>query len=178
MKTIGSCLSLCLSLLLGGVLIYGDTSLASQGAVSLRPFGPESLKDVTSTKVRQPFMMVLWSIDCSSCLKELALFREYQKQLTHERLVLIATDGPDAANLVEQTLVEYQLDHLDNWLFSEDMVEHIRFSIDPEWYGELPRTYFYGDDGSREAHSGLLTEALLVQWLQFTRDNSPKGLNE
>ena len=57
------------------------------------------------------------------------------------------------------------------------MAERIRYGVDPEWYGELPRTYFYNNEGNREAHSGILTKKLLSQWLQYS-ESLPNKVSE
>jgi iron complex outermembrane receptor protein len=43
-------------------------------------------------------------------------------------------------------------------------IERLRFSIDPTWHGELPRSYFYAADDSFKAHSGILTEEKLQEF--------------
>ncbi|MBF3912896.1 TlpA family protein disulfide reductase, partial [Burkholderia pseudomallei] len=39
-------------------------------------------------------------------------------------------------------------------------------ALDPRWRGELPRTLWIGEDGTRRAKSGLLAPAVLDAWLQ------------
>ncbi len=146
---------------------------AASEDVLLKSFGSDSLVDITSEKSDQPFMMVLWSMDCPPCMKELSLFRDFQKQLSKDNIVLISTDGSESVSVIKQTLADHQLGKLDNWVFSGEMAERIRYAIDPEWYGELPRTYFYGSEGNRDAHSGILTKKLLSQWLQYS-ESLPK----
>jgi len=45
------------------------------------------------------------------------------------------------------------------------MPDKLRFYIDPGWYGELPRSYFYDAAQQRSGHSGALTRAQLQDWL-------------
>lgn len=142
--------------------------------VMLKTFGSNSLVDITSKKSGRPFMMVLWSIDCPPCIKELSLFRDFQPQLSKKNIVLISTDGSESVPAIQQVLADHQLGQFDNWIFSGEMVERIRYGIDPEWYGELPRTYFYESEGDRVAHSGMLTKKLLTEWLQYS-ESLPKS---
>ncbi len=63
-------------------------------------------------------------------------------------------------------LHSFGLDAADNWIFADPMPERLRYRVDPNWFGELPRAYLYTDDHQRTAHSGILSEADLQQWLQ------------
>lgn len=150
---------------------------AAPEEVLLKSFSSDSLSDITSAKSDQPFMMVLWSIDCAPCMEELSLFRDFKNQLSKENIVFISTDGPESISAIQQTLVGNQLEQFENWVFSGEMVERIRYAIDPQWYGELPRTYFYGTEGNRKAHSGILTKKLLDQWLLYSK-SLPKKVRE
>jgi len=158
-------------------LVYCGGLHAASEDVQLKMFGSDSLVDITSAKSDQPFMMVLWSIDCPPCIKELALFRDFQPQLSKKNIVLISTDGSESASVIRQVLADHQLGQFDNWIFSGEMVERIRYGIDPEWYGELPRTYFYEREGGRVAHSGMLTKKLLTEWLQYS-ESLPKTVSK
>jgi len=133
---------------------------------ALKPFSKNSLRTITADREGHAFMMVLWSIDCPPCLKELEHFQALKAQLTKTNIVLISTDSPDNRVSIEQVLVDNQLQAIDSWIFSDSLPERLRYKIDPTWYGELPRTYFYESDHTRMAHSGMLTQAKLQQWLE------------
>ena len=49
-------------------------------------------------------------------------------------------------------------------MFADSFAERLRFSIDPNWYGELPRSYFFDESHEFKAHSGIVSEALLAEW--------------
>ena len=66
---------------------------------------------------------------------------------------------------IQQLIEEHQLEAMDNWIFSDSMPERLRYVIDPSWYGELPRAYFYDASHQRRAHSGLLKQEMLQSWL-------------
>lgn len=140
--------------------------------VELHYFEADSLEEIVSSRTSQTFMVVMWSIDCPPCLKELALFRQHRDRLSQQNLVLISTDDLQYVDAIEETLKEFELGFLDNWIFSGSLPERLRYVIDPNWYGELPRTYFYGREGQRKAHSGLVTEQLLNEWLAFSDSDS------
>jgi len=135
-------------------------------SIDLKPFSANSLAQITENRAGQAFIMVLWSIDCPPCLKELEHFQAVKAQLTKTNIVLVSTDNPDDSASIQQVLIDNQLQTIDNWIFSDSLPERLRYKIDPNWYGELPRAYFYEADHQRKAHSGMLTQAQLQQWLQ------------
>jgi hypothetical protein len=50
------------------------------------------------------------------------------------------------------------------WQFSESDDERLRYSIDKQWYGELPRTYYYDKAHQIKSLSGSQDEEWLKQW--------------
>ena len=53
----------------------------------------------------------------------------------------------------------------EGWAFADDYLERLRWAIDPNWMGELPRAYLYRADHRREGRSGRLEAADLSTWL-------------
>jgi hypothetical protein len=53
----------------------------------------------------------------------------------------------------------------ERWVFADDAPERLRYAIDPEWAGELPRTYLYDRSCGRIAVSGALSPEILRRWL-------------
>mgnify|MGYP000126003243 CR=1 FL=1 len=141
-------------------------SANQSAAPNLKPFRANSLNQITAKRAGHAFIMVLWSIDCPPCLKEFEYYQALKAQFTNTNIVLISTDSPDDSALIEQVLFDHQLQTIDSWIFSDSLPERLRYKIDPNWYGELPRTYFYDADHQRKAHSGMVTQTQLQQWLQ------------
>lgn len=150
-----------------GIFLQADASYAS-----VKNFHPDSLTEIISDRKNQPFLMVLWSIDCPPCLKELSLFKAFKDKLTKENFVLISTDAPEAAAEIQQTLKDNQLEDLESWIFSDVMAGRLRYVIDPHWFGELPRAYFYNSQHERMAHSGVLRKERLTQWFEMIQHDS------
>jgi len=140
-------------------------SVSVYAATALKAFTSESLDDIVSARAEQDFLIVLWSIECPPCMQELALLQELKSQISGKKLVLISTDGPEYSESIQDVLREFQLGSMDNWIFADALPERLRYKIDPSWYGELPRAYYYDDAHQRSAHSGMLTKAKLQQWL-------------
>ena len=151
------------SFVMMALMLWASAATASAG---LKPFVSDSLQQIISSRQGAPFILVLWSIDCPPCLQELARLQQLRTQFHATSLVLVSTDEMQLANEVTQLLSDFELDQMDSWIFAEPMPERLRYAIDPAWYGELPRAYFYRSGGQRIAHSGSLSSAVLQQWLQ------------
>ena len=82
-------------------------------------------------------------------------------------MIVISTDSIKNREDAVDILDEYQLADETTWMFADSFVERLRFSIDPNWYGELPRSYFYDPDHNMTAHSGILTEEKLREMFAY-----------
>jgi thiol-disulfide isomerase/thioredoxin len=140
--------------------------LALPAAAELKPFQADSLPQIVSEREGRPFLLLLWSLDCPPCRQEFARLQRLQESIDRHKLVLIATDDIADREEAQTVLHTFGLDAADNWIFADPMPERLRYRIDPNWFGELPRAYLYAADRQRSAHSGILSEAILQQWLQ------------
>lgn len=147
-----------------GLILLISCSI-SMADTNLKPFQSDSLDKIVKDRNGQGFIMVLWSIDCPPCFKELSQLQQLRDQFPKGSLVLIATDGEEHADSVQKVLKEFQLDQMDNWVFADTTPERLRYVIDSSWYGELPRAYIYEESHKRHAHSGNLSGEKLQQWL-------------
>ncbi len=78
--------------------------------------------------------------------------------------VLVSTDPIDQRVYSAEFLEDVGLADKESWMFADNFVERLRFSIDPNWYGELPRSYFFDSNHAMKSHSGIVSEALLQEW--------------
>lgn len=138
-------------------------------AGELRPFGADSLAAIKTQFAGRPFILALWSIDCTHCVKELRLLGRLVRTERGLPLVIVSTDTPEGAPAIHAALKRFGLGRLDTWVFDDAVPERLRHAIDPAWRGELPRAYFFDAAHRREAHSGLLDEARLKDWLRRSR---------
>lgn len=143
--------------LLPAFLIYLATT-ASADSGSLKPFNSDSYHELLKAHSKQPFMLVIWSVTCSSCLKEMELLSILHKNRPALKIVMLATDDASAAAEIQNILNKHQLSDTENWFFASENAQKLRFEIDPGWYGELPRTYFYDAGHRREGISGVLSQ--------------------
>ena len=130
------------------------------------PFDVGDLAEIERRHGGEAFVVVLWSLDCAPCRRELALLGDFRRRHPELELVLISTDPPEAAAAASEVLSGYGLADAEAHGFASRNAERLRHAIDPEWFGELPRAYFYAADGTRSGVSGALSEELLREWLE------------
>ena len=134
-------------------------------AQELKPFTPESLAQITASHAGTPFVLAFWSLTCAHCQQELADFG--RRPIIN--LVLVSTDTPADGDAIRATLARHGLEKAEAWVFADDFAERLRYAVDRDWTGELPRSYFYAADGSRRAVTGRPEAALLKRWLGAAR---------
>lgn len=135
------------------------------GVSEVKPFVPGSLEEILKSRQGEPFMLVLWSKDCSSCLKEMHVLAEIHKKYPGLDMVMLATDGAEHAEQLISILKKHDLGDIETWAFSEAQAQRLRYEIDPAWYGELPRTYFYESSHHRIGRSGTLELQQVGAWV-------------
>ncbi|HEB62893.1 MAG TPA: TlpA family protein disulfide reductase [Gammaproteobacteria bacterium] len=138
-------------------------------AGDINAFKRGSLAKIVAQHSGTPFIVSYWSIDCPPCFKELKMWASLSQKFATLSIILVSTDGMEKQDLVAATLAELGVTELESWVFAESMVERLRFDIDPHWYGELPRTYFYSKRGEKYGVSGLIQAQQVLTWMQ---DNS------
>ncbi len=146
-----------LSLLLLVMAAQNNAVQAEQ--VDVRSFVSGSYQQILSAAANQPLMLVVWSITCSSCLKDMALLNSLHKSHPGLKIVMLATDGAEADAQIQNILQKNELTTVENWNYADENTQKLQYEIDPDWYGELPRTYFFNKSHQREGVSGVLSEA-------------------
>lgn len=142
-------------------------SAAEPDGIDIQPFTADSFAAIKAEREGQPFVLALWSVDCPPCMVELDMLGRMRDEHPDLPLVLVSTDNIALREDAEDFLLDYGLDDMSSWMFADSFAEALRFSIDPQWFGELPRSYHFGADHQFEAHSGILTEAQLRAWLEL-----------
>lgn len=137
----------------------------SPAATAPQFFQADSLPKIVQARQGKPFLLVLWSLDCSVCMKELDTWSGLLKKQPKLNLVLVSTDAPELAGEAAAVLEMRGLGAAEAWIFAEGDSPELRYAVDPSWYGELPRSYFYEADGQRRGVSGAIDEAELNAWV-------------
>ncbi len=126
----------------------------------------EQLTGIKKQNMGEKWLMLLWSVDCPPCFKELDMIQKLNKKQADLNVVLINTDASEDTLLRRREIInKFQLMDLPNFHFAADQGAQSRFIIDPNWYGELPRSYFFESNGQSHGKSGVVDESLLVSWL-------------
>jgi len=134
-------------------------------ASALQPFQAGSLDEIRQHYRGRPFVLALWSLTCSHCARELAHFATLKKEHPQFTLVLVSTDTPDEATALTSTLAGHGLSGVESWVFADDFSERLRHAIDPQWGGELPRTYLFDRTHRMRGYTGRIPAGVLEAWL-------------
>ncbi|MBE0436735.1 MAG: TlpA family protein disulfide reductase [Methylomicrobium sp.] len=124
----------------------------------LQPFVDGSYQQILAAHEGRPLVLVIWSLTCSSCLKEMRSLNAWRQSTPDLEMILLSTDDISEQDEVLQMLRKHELDGLENWIFADENAQKLRFQIDPRWYGELPRMYFFNAKHERSGVSGVLSE--------------------
>jgi thiol-disulfide isomerase/thioredoxin len=157
--------SLFSRIILSGVFL-SSASLAM--ADNFQAFTAESFKEIKSNFEGEEFLLGLWSVDCPPCMVEMEFMSKLVKLTPDIPYVLVSTDPIDQRNYSAEFLEDVGLADKESWMFADSFVERLRFSIDPNWYGELPRSYFFDSNHAMKSHSGIVSEELLQEWFNRT----------
>ena len=134
-------------------------------AESLKPFVGASKIEIEKAYVGQPMVLAFWSLDCPYCMDELNVVADLVKKHPKIKLVLVNTDGLTASQEVVKALNKMRLPQVyEAWQFAEADEDRLRYSVDKNWYGELPRTYYYENSHQVKAISGSPDLIWLKNW--------------
>ena len=106
---------------------------------------------------RQPTIVALWSSDCSHCKRNLQVLAALLKSNKKLRVITVAAE-PETAVLAPM-LEPYQLPG-PRYAYGNDSPEAIAYAIDPNWAGELPRTFLFNGAGQKEKVSGVISRQM------------------
>ncbi len=148
------------ALLLAVLLFFSAPAAADQ----FKAFTVKSFEQIKASYAGQELLLVLWSVDCPPCLVELDFMRRLVELNPDIPYVLISTDPINDSETSSRLLEDFGLSETESWMFADSFVERLRLSIDPNWYGELPRSYFFDVNNKMRSHSGILSKELLSGW--------------
>ena len=129
---------------------------------TIQALGPESFKQIVAGREGKPFVVLIWSLDCAYCMPSFEALAEAKKKHGLD-VVTIATDPADDAESVRLIGKKLSTAKLTGnaWAFGPLPQEQLRYTIDPKWRGELPRSYWFSRDGKVVAHSGLVSKEMV-----------------
>ena len=130
------------------ILMFITASVVQAESPQLKVFTPESYNRILNKNDGNEFTLVFWSVICSPCLKELKHVGE-NKMYLHSKFIFVSIDGSDLLKDVKDFIKQAGLQTQQHWIFNEQQRDEIVQAVDENWYGEVPRNYFFDDEGNR-----------------------------
>lgn len=130
------------------------------------PFVRGSWAELRKSHAGRPAVVHFWGLTCAPCLAELPEWTRLTKDRPRLDLVLVHAERlPSQPDRVAATLSKVGLDGAESWVFSDAYEERLRFEIDKDWQGELPRTILIGRDGAVTSLAGVADMGQIRNWL-------------
>jgi thiol-disulfide isomerase/thioredoxin len=148
------------------ILLSVDNSIAKQKTTVFQAFNPQTFVQIKQQYYGQKWLIILWSVECPPCMKELALVKKLQQEKENLAVVIINVDTGEEYEVKRQEIIaHFQLTQVTQLYFRDGFEAHSRYLIDPQWFGELPRSYFIDEAGVFHGKSGLVDKVILSKWL-------------
>lgn len=152
------------------------SAASTSAAQDIKFFVRGSQQQIISAHAGKPFVIAFWSLTCTNCRDDMVLFGKLVKKYRNLDLVLVSTDAPEQEQEIAHTLRHYRLGRagsgrIESWVFADSYTERLRFEVDQQWYGELPRTYFFDADGRSTAVSGKIDHGQFERWIKSGMHN-------
>jgi thiol-disulfide isomerase/thioredoxin len=151
--------------LLLATLLLASPVASPAGAAELEPFSRGSFAALKAEAAGQPLVVHFWALSCAPCLAELPAWAGLARHHPGLRLALVNTDPPEAEPEVRRMLERMGVAGLRNLAFADRYAARLRFEVDPDWQGELPRTDLVAGNGQVTPVLGMLPRAELEAWL-------------
>lgn len=133
---------------------------------TLQHFISGSMQKIDEAHRGQPYVLLLWSLDCMHCAEELAFFGKLARDTPRLPVVIVATDSPQDSVELSARLKKFGLAQLENWVFDDEVPERLRSEIDRKWRGEVPRSYFFDREHRPRVVTGPPQLGFVEQWLK------------
>jgi thiol-disulfide isomerase/thioredoxin len=135
-------------------------------AYEFMPFDMNTRKVIEKRYIDQPLIISFWSIDCPYCIDDLKKLGKALSKNTNVKLITVCVDGKESAKKAERILSQANLPKHEQYQYAEVDEDRLRYNIDPSWYGELPRTYFYDAAHQVTPLSGKISNSFLDKWFK------------
>ncbi|GBL31829.1 hypothetical protein EMGBS12_01390 [Methylophilaceae bacterium] len=143
------------------LLLFSNFSFAYE----FMPFEINTRNVIEKKYLNQPLIISFWSIDCPYCIDDLKKLGKALSKNKNVKLITVCVDGKESAKKAERILNLAHLPKHEQYQYAEVDEDKLRYSIDPTWYGELPRTYFYDKAHQVTPLSGKISNSFLDAWL-------------
>jgi thiol-disulfide isomerase/thioredoxin len=164
-QTIGSLAFVALCAL-GLVAITGGA--AHDGEI--RAFKRGSWQSIREAHAEKATVVHFWGLTCGPCRVEMPIWGKLLQERSDLDLVVINADLiPNETAAALEMLAKAGLASAENWIFADLFTERLRFEIDPQWQGEIPRTMLLARDGTTTLIEGAADPARIREWLDDQR---------
>ena len=144
------------------LLLFSNFSFAYE----FMPFEINTRNVIEKKYLNQPLIISFWSIDCPYCIDDLKKLGKALSKNTNVKLITVCVDGKESAKKAERILSQANLPKHEQYQYAEVDEDRLRYNIDPAWYGELPRTYFYDATHQVTPLSGKISNSFLDKWFK------------
>ena len=135
-------------------------------AYDFMPFDMNTRQVIEKRYIDQPLIISFWSIDCPYFIDDLKKLGKALSKNTNVKLITVCVDGKESAKKAERILSQANLPKHEKYQYAEVDEDRLRYNIDPSWYGELPRTYFYDAAHQVTPLSGKISNSFLDKWFK------------
>ena len=148
-------------------LALPPNSIGSAATDGLRSFVRGSWNEIRKAHAGQPTVVHFWGLTCGPCRVEMPNWGKLLRERPDLNLVVINADlVPNEPGAVSAMLAQTGLAPDENWTFGDGFVERLRYEIDPQWQGEIPRTLLIARDGTTTVIEGVADLARVKAWLE------------
>lgn len=131
----------------------------------LKQFERGSWQQLLHSHLGHPTLVHFWGVTCGPCKVELPQLGEFMKQHPAVDVVTIDADlVPNSDPAALSMLQNAGLSSAENWMFSDDFAERLRYEIDPAWQGDIPRTVLISRKGDITTIEGSAEPSALQKW--------------
>ena len=139
------------------ILAVATSVGATPDGAGFTPLDRATARSLTARQSHQhPTVVALWASDCSYCKQNLRTLARLAKSQPRLRIITVAAETPSADTRPEldKTGVPGP-----RYIYGDDVPEALAYALDPNWRGELPRTYLFDGRGNMQATSGVIDAA-------------------
>jgi len=135
---------------------------------AIHVFDTDGMARIGESQAGHPYVLMVWSLDCSYCHASIAALADAQRQQGLGIVTLATESAADKGNAAAiRSTVAPLGPQAATWAFGALPPEQLRYAVDPKWHGELPRSYWFDAQGRRiGVHSGLITPELIARFRQ------------
>lgn len=146
-------------------IVLAVVLVSTAQAATPKPLTVDNWPQLQADYQGQHHVLVFWSLRCVPCRDELKQLGQVV-DVDDLPIVLINAGGQRQTKMARAFLHEAGLTGLDNRIFAAVIPARLRQTIDPNWYGALPRSVKVTAEGKRTIHLGKTDITGLVVWLR------------